>query len=78
MLLVGEILGRSRSLAKRGHLYKSHWKWLRWAQKLGGLEAQGRASSVSQIDGDTDMIPACLLCMGGLSKETMSFASISV
>ena len=42
---------------------------------------QGRAYSVSQVDGVSDMVPTFQLCgsvKGGLIKGTMASASISV
>ena len=39
---------------------------------------QGRAYSVSQVNGDSDILPTCWVCLGGLIKQTMAFASTSV
>ena len=41
-------------------VWKSHWKWLGWASKFRRDEVsgnyQGRVNSVSQVDGDSDMV----------------------
>ena len=66
MLLVWQVLGKSPSWAKRGSLY---WKatgngwdgpasW--WGWDSGNH--QGRVNSVSQVDRNSDMVPACWLC----------------
>ena len=47
-------------------VWKSHWKALGWACKLGGVSGnhQGRANGINHVDGDSDIAPACQLCVG--------------
>ena len=54
-------------------------KQLGWACKLHGAESwdlQGRSNSVSQVDGVSDMAPACCLCGGGFAKGTTASAHL--
>ena len=49
-------------------------KQLGWAHKLGGAESLGiskvlGSNSVSQVDGFSDMAPACWLCGGEAFKK---------
>ena len=82
MLLVLEILERAESYTKTDHLYgKGTGKSLvgpqtGWSRVLGSHH--GRSNSVSQVDGDSDMVPTCQLCVGGLRKGTVTSTSISV
>ena len=49
-------------------------------KNLGGAESlQGRSNSVSQVDGVSNMAPACRLCVsaeGGLRKGTVASAHL--
>ena len=50
-------LGTVHSMSKdRPFVWRSYWKGLGWAHKLGGMGSQnhqGRENSVSQLDGDS-------------------------
>ena len=65
-------------------VWKSHWKQLRWARKLGRAGSQGiprAGQTVRQVDEVSDMAPCCWLCAsvgGGLRKGTVASASTSV
>ena len=59
--------------------------WKVTVNSLGGTESQGISrvgeNSVSQVDGVSDMAPACQLCDsvgGGLRKGTMAIAHLFV
>ena len=59
----------------RPFVWKSYWKWLGWAENwvAGGLrESSGWGNGVSQVDGDSDMAPACVckLDRGGPQPRT--------
>ena len=47
-----------------------------WDGVSGDL--QGGANSVSQVDGVSDMAPACQFCGGGFRKGTMASAHLGV
>ena len=58
-------------------------KQLGWARTLGGAESLGISNvgqSVSQVDGISDMAPACWLCSRGgrVRKGTMASFCLSV
>ena len=62
-------------------VWKSHCKWLGCAQiwvGQGSGDHQGRANSVNQVNGDSDMAPACQLCAGRAHSGIVAFASTSV
>lgn len=53
---------------RRPFIQKNLWKWLDCAHKLGGqgLRESGQTSSISQAEGDADMVTACIcILMGG-------------
>ena len=85
MLFVGEILGVLSIKQERLFVWKSHWKQLGWACELGGVKSHGitreGANSVSQVDGVSNVVPACWLfvCIGAgnLRKETTASANTS-
>ena len=73
MLLVWEILGKPEAWGKRDHLYgkatgnrllspQVEWDRVSWNH-------QGGANSDRQIDGDSDIAPACLAVVGGWFSE---------
>ena len=59
----------------RPSIWKNHWKQLGWAYRSSkeGVSGnhQGRANTVSQVDGDSDMASACQLFVGrqGVSQK---------
>ena len=68
VLLVWEVLGKYKAWAKTGHLFGKNI-----GNRLDGpeirvgwnlRESQGWVNSVSQVDKDTDMAPACWFCEG--------------
>ena len=54
--------------------------WVGQKVGLGGISVnhQVGVNSDSQVDRNSDVVPACWLCGGGLRKETMVSASTSV
>ena len=48
---------------------------LGWGRVSGNH--QGRGGTVSQVDGDSDMVKACWLCLGRAQQRTMVSASTS-
>lgn len=66
---VCELLRDSRKVCSisqdRSLVWKSHGKWLRWAQRFGGAGYQGitrtgLTNNVSQVDRDLGMMPVCV------------------
>ena len=65
----------------RTFIWKSQWKQFGqkagWGGPLGNH--QDETNSVSQVDGDSDMMPTCWLCGslgGGLRKGTVASATL--
>lgn len=63
---------------RRPFIQKNLWKWLDCVHKLGGqgLRESGQTSSISQAEGDADMVAACIcILMGGsgVQQETNGF-----
>ena len=69
-----EILGKSETWAKMGCLYRKatvSMAWMGW--QIGWGEVSGNQQSgennVSQVDGVSDMAPACWLCVGTVQQR---------